>query len=106
MSRLLHLIQNFYRNRRAGGSRRLHLIFFGCSVSPVRNKLHLRDLSSIYLNRTASLGPLPKWQREKSRRSGLDLSRQLRKELLEGPALPAGIALEVTPASILASATT
>lgn len=68
--------------------------------------LHLAALKAYGPHRPACFGPLPKWQREKSRPSGLDLSRQLRKELLEGPEMPPGIALEITPTSILATATT
>jgi hypothetical protein len=68
--------------------------------------LHVAALKAYGPHRPACFGPLPKWQREKSRPSGLDLSRQLRKELLEGPELPPGIALDITPTSILATATT
>jgi hypothetical protein len=68
--------------------------------------LHVAALRAFGPHRPACLGPLPKWQREKSRPSGLDLSRQLRKELLEGRGTLPGIDLELTPASILATATT
>lgn len=68
--------------------------------------LHVAALTEYGPHRPTSLGSLPKWQREKSRPSGLDLSRQLRKELLERPDLPFGIDLEITPSSILETATT
>lgn len=68
--------------------------------------LHVAALAAYGPGRPASLGPLPKWQREKTRPSGLDLSRQLRKELLEGPVMPPGLELSITEASILATAST
>ena len=68
--------------------------------------LHVAALAAYGPGRPEGFGPLPKWQREKSRPSGLDLSRQVRKELLEGPEMPPGIELSITQASILATATT
>jgi hypothetical protein len=68
--------------------------------------LHVAALRAWGPHRPASLGPRPKWQREKTRPSGLDLSRQLRKELLDGPVWPPGIELSITPTAILETATT
>jgi hypothetical protein len=68
--------------------------------------LHVAALRAFGPHRPASFGPLPKWQREKSRPSGLDLSRQLRKDLLEGRGRPLGVELELTPAALLETSTT
>jgi hypothetical protein len=68
--------------------------------------LHVAALAAYGPHRPACFGPLPKWQREKRRPSGLDLSRQLRKQVLERPDWPPGIALSITPAAILETAST
>lgn len=68
--------------------------------------LHLAALEAYGPRRPESLGPLPKWQREKTRPSCLDLIRQVRKEVTEGYEFPPGIELRVTASSILAAAAT
>jgi hypothetical protein len=68
--------------------------------------LHLAALEAYGPGRPECLGPLPKWQREKTRPSCLDLIRQVRKEVVEGYRFPPGIDLRITAESILAAAAT
>lgn len=68
--------------------------------------LHLAALEDYGPRRPECLGPLPKWQREKTRPSCLDLIRQVRKEVIEGYQFPPGIDLQITATSILAAAAT
>jgi hypothetical protein len=68
--------------------------------------LHLAALEAYGAGRPECFGPLPKWQREKTRPSCLDLIRQVRKEVVEGYRLPPGIHLQITAESILAAAAT
>jgi hypothetical protein len=68
--------------------------------------LHLAALEAFGARRPECLGPLPKWQREKTRPSCVDLIRQVRKEVVEGYSFPPGIALQITAESILAAAAT
>lgn len=68
--------------------------------------LHLAALQAYGPRRHECLGPLPTWQREKTRPSCLDLIRQVRKEVVEGYRFPPGIDLQITAGSILAAAAT
>lgn len=68
--------------------------------------LHLAALKAYGTGRPESLGPLPKWQREKTRPSCLDLIRQVRKEVVERAGLGPNYDLQITAASILAAAAT
>jgi hypothetical protein len=68
--------------------------------------LHLASLKAYGPRRPECLGALPKWQREKTRASCLDLIRQVRKEVVEGYRFPPGIDLRITAESILAAAAT
>ena len=68
--------------------------------------IHVAALLAYGSGRPECLGPLPKWQREKTRPSCLELVRQVRKELVEGPAWPPGLDLVLTAESILAAAAT
>lgn len=68
--------------------------------------LHLAALTAYGPRRPECLGPLPKWQREKTRASCLELIRQVRKEVVEGYQYPPGIDLKITAESILAAAAT
>ena len=68
--------------------------------------LHLAALEAYGPGRPECLGPLPKWQREKTRASCLDLIREVRKEVVEGYRFPPGIDLQITAESILAAAAT
>jgi hypothetical protein len=68
--------------------------------------LHLAALQAYGPHRPECFGPLPKWQREKTRPSCLDLIRQVRKQVVEGYAWPPGIDLRITAGSILAAAAT
>jgi len=68
--------------------------------------LHLAALAAYGPRRPECFGPLPKWQREKTRPSCLDLIRQVRKEVVEGYQFPPGIDLQITAESILAAAAT
>jgi hypothetical protein len=68
--------------------------------------LHLAALEAYGARRPECMGPLPKWQREKTRPSCLDLIRQVRKEVVEGYHFPPTIDLRITAESILAAAAT
>ena len=68
--------------------------------------LHLASLEAYGPHRPACFGPLPKWQREKTRASGLDLIRQVRKEVIERAGLGPDYDLTITAESILAAAAT
>jgi hypothetical protein len=68
--------------------------------------LQLAALEAYGTGRPECLGPLPKWQREQTRPSCLDLIRQVRKEVVEGYRFPPGIDLQITARSILAAAST
>ena len=68
--------------------------------------LHLAALEAYGPRRPECFGPLPKWQREKTRPSCVDLIRQVRKQVVEGYRFPPGIDLQITAASILAAAAT
>ena len=68
--------------------------------------LHLAALQDYGPRRPECFGPLPKWQREKTRASCLDLIRQVRKEVVEGYRFPPGFDLTITAESILAAAAT
>lgn len=68
--------------------------------------LHLAALEDYGPGRPEAFGPMPKWQREKTRASCLDLIRQVRKEVVEGYPFPPGIDLHITAESILAAAAT
>ena len=68
--------------------------------------LHMAALEAYGAGRPECMGPLPKWQREKTRPSCLDLIRQVRKEVVEGFEFPPGIDLEITAESILAASAT
>lgn len=75
-------------------------------VAATYSALHLAALQEYGAGRPASLGPLPKWQREKTRASCLDLIRQVRKEVVEGYCFPPGFDLTITAESILAASST
>ena len=66
--------------------------------------LHLAGLEAYGPGRSKALGPVAKWQREKSRASCADLIRQVRKEVIEGGGTVGGLDLKITAASILAAA--
>jgi hypothetical protein len=68
--------------------------------------LHVAALECYGPKRPEAFGPLPMWQREKTRPSCLDLIRQVRKEVVEGYDFPPGIDLRITAESILAAAAT
>jgi hypothetical protein len=68
--------------------------------------LHLAALEAYGARRPECLGPLPKWQREKTRPSCLDLIRQVRKEVVERAGLGPDYDLQITADSILAAAAT
>lgn len=68
--------------------------------------LHLAALEAYGPRRPECLGSLPKWQREKTRASCLDLIRQVRKEVVERAGLGPDYDLQITAESILAAAAT
>lgn len=68
--------------------------------------LHLGALEAYGTGRPEVFGPLPTWQREKTRPSCLDLIRRVRKEVIEGYPFPPGVELRITAESILAAAST
>ena len=68
------------------------------------SSLHLAALKAYGVGRSAEFGPLPKYQREKSRVSCQDLIRKLRDEVVKKPEL-LPFDLKVTQESILEAAT-
>jgi hypothetical protein len=66
--------------------------------------LHVASLQTYGARRAACFGPLPKWQREKTRASCQDLIRHLRDEVVDKPHLVAFLDLKLSPHSILAAA--
>lgn len=68
--------------------------------------LHLAALEAYGAQRAEALGPVPKWQREKTRASCQDLIRQVRKEVIEAGDRLADVDLTITASSILAAAVT
>lgn len=92
---------------------------FGVGQAQVRNKesvprqpalsvatysaLHLAALKAFGSKRPACFGPLPPWQREKTRASCLELVRFLRNEVVKNSDLLAQFDLKITETSILAA---
>jgi hypothetical protein len=68
--------------------------------------LHVAALKTYGAARPECFGPLPKWQREKTRASCQDLIRHLRDEVVGKPHLVRFLDLHLSPQSILAAAAT
>jgi len=68
--------------------------------------LHLASLEAFGARRNEALGPLPRWQREKTRASCQELIRYLRHEVVTHPEVLAPFGLSITEKSLLAAATT
>jgi hypothetical protein len=66
--------------------------------------LHIAALQAYGARRAACFGPLPKWQREKTRASCQDLIRHLRNEVVDKPHLVAFLDLKLSAQSLMAAA--
>lgn len=68
--------------------------------------LHLASLEAFGTRRSDALGPLPRWQREKTRASCQELIRHLRHEVVTPPEVLEPFGLVITEKSLLAAAAT